>query len=140
MNKINDVFEIPSENEQKQNIADVENTPAFFVSQEIIDNDLQRGSGFENGKFRIYQQFLKGETNKKNADFLKNEYGIGGHTVEIGGLFQNHDSKGLTFEESKTNRKYLLKWTQVAKRISELISADRYLSEQEKDEYNSNNE
>lgn len=120
----------------KQNIADVENTPAFFVSQEIIDNDLQRGSGFENGKFRIYQQFLKGETNIKNADFLKNEYGIGGHTVEIGGLFQNHDSKGLTFEESKTNRKYLLKWTQVAKRISELISADRYLSEQEKDEYN----
>ena len=132
----NTVFEIPSENEQKQNIADVENTPAFFVSQEIIDNDLQRGSGFENGKFRIYQQFLKGETNIKNADFLKNEYGIGGHTVEIGGLFQNHDSKGLTFEESKTNRKYLLKWTQVAKRISELISADRYLSEQEKDEYN----
>lgn len=132
----NDVFEIPTENEQKQNIADVENTPAFFVSQEIIDNDLQRGSGFENGKFRIYQQFLKGETNIKNADFLKNEYGIGGHTVEIGGLFQNHDSKGLTFEESKTNKKYLLKWTQVAKRISELISADRYLSEQEKDEYN----
>lgn len=132
----NAVFEIPSENEQKQNIADVENTPAFFVSQEIIDNDLQRGSGFENGKFRIYQQFLKGETNIKNADFLKNEYGIGGHTVEIGELFQNHDSKGLTFEESKTNRKYLLKWTQVAKRISELISADRYLSEQEKDEYN----
>lgn len=120
----------------KQNIADVENTPAFFVSQEIIDNDLQRGSGFENGKFRIYQQFLKGETNIKNADFLKNEYGIGGHTVEIGGLFQNHDSKGLTFEESKTNKKYLLKWTQVAKRISELISANRYLSEQEKDEYN----
>ena len=129
-NEINDVFEIPTENEQKQNIADVENTPAFFVSQEIIDNDLQRGSGFENGKFRIYQQFLKGETNIKNA------YGIGGHTVEIGGLFQNHDSKGITFEESKTNRKYLLKWTQVAKRIIELISADRYLSEQEKDEYN----
>lgn len=136
INEINDVFEIPTENEQKQNIADVENTPAFFVSQEIIDNDLQRGSGFENGKFRIYQQFLKGETNIKNADFLKNEYGIGGHTVEIGELFQNHDSKGITFEEFKTNRKYLLKWTQVAKRIGELITSDRYLSEQEKDEYN----
>ena len=136
INKINNIFEIPTEDEQKQNIADVENTPAFFVSQEIIDNDLQRGSGFENGKFRIYQQFLKGETNIKNADFLKNEYGIGGHTVKIGGLFQNHDSKGITFEEFKTNRKYLLKWTQVAKRISELIAADRYLSEQEKDEYN----
>lgn len=132
----NNVFEIPTEKEQKQNIADVENTPAFFVSQEIIDNDLQRGSGFENGKFRIYQQFLKGETNIKNTDFLKNEYGIGGHTVEIGELFQNHDSKGITFEEFKTSRKYLLKWTQVAKRISELIAADRYLSEQEKDEYN----
>ena len=135
-NKINDVFEIPAENEQKQNIADVENTPAFFVPQEVIDNDLQRGSGFENGKFRIYQQFLKGETNIKNADFLKNEYSIGGHTIEIEELFQNHDSKGITFEEFKTNRKYLLKWTQVAKRISELISTDRYLSEQEKDEYN----
>ena len=124
MNEINDVFEIPSENEQKQNISDVENTPAFFVSQEIIDNDLQRGSGFENGKFRIYQQFLK------------DEYGTGGHSVEIDSLFQNHDSKGITFEEFKTNRKYLLKWTQVAKRIGELITSDRYLSKQEKDEYN----
>lgn len=136
INKINDVFEIPTEDEQKQNIADVENTPAFFVSQEIIDNDLQRGSGFQEGKFRIYQQFLKGETNIKNADFLKSEYGVGGHSIEIGNLYQNHDSKGISFEESKTNKKYLLKWTQVAKRISELISADRYLSEQEKDEYN----
>ena len=136
INKINDVFEIPTEDEQKQNIADVENTPAFFVSQEIIDNDLQRGSGFQEGKFRIYQQFLKGETNIKNADFLKSEYGVGGHSIEISNLYQNHDSKGISFEESKTNKKYLLKWTQVAKRISELISADRYLSEQEKDEYN----
>ena len=136
INKINDVFEIPTEDEQKQNIADVENTPAFFVSQEIIDNDLQRGSGFQEGKFRIYQQFLKGETNIKNADFLKSEYGVGGHSIEIGNLYQNHDSKGISFEESKTNKKYLLKWTQVAKRISELISSDRYLSEQEKDEYN----
>ena len=136
INKINDVFEIPTEDEQKQNIADVENTPAFFVSQEIIDNDLQRGSGFQEGKFRIYQQFLKGETNIKNADFLKSEYGVGGHSIEVGNLYQNHDSKGISFEESKTNKKYLLKWTQVAKRISELISSDRYLSEQEKDEYN----
>ena len=136
INKINNVFEIPTEDEQKQNIADVENTPAFFVSQEIIDNDLQRGSGFQEGKFRIYQQFLKGETNIKNADFLKSEYGVGGHSIEIGNLYQNHDSKGISFEESKTNKKYLLKWTQVAKRISELISSDRYLSEQEKDEYN----
>lgn len=135
-NKINDVFEIPTENEQKQNIADVENTPAFFVPQEVIDNDLQGGSGFQDGKFRIYQQFLKGETNIKNADFLKSEYGVGGHSIEIGNLYQNHDSKGIAFEESKTNKKYLLKWTQVAKRISELISTDRYLSEQEKDEYN----
>ena len=136
INKINNVFEISTEDEQKQNIADVENTPAFFVSQEIIDNDLQRGSGFQEGKFRIYQQFLKGETNIKNADFLKSEYGVGGHSIEIGNLYQNHDSKGISFEESKTNKKYLLKWTQVAKRISELISSDRYLSEQEKDEYN----
>lgn len=132
-NKINDVFEIPAENEQKQNIADVENTPAFFVPQEVIDNDLQGGSGFQDGKFRIYQQFLKGETNIKNADFLKSEYGVGGHSIEIGNLYQNHDSKGIAFEESKTNKKYLLKWTQVAKRISELISTDRYLSEQEQD-------
>ena len=136
INKINNVFEIPTEDEQKQNIADVENTPAFFVSQEIIDNDLQRGSGFQEGKFRIYQQFLKGETNIKNADFLKSEYGVGGHSIEVGNLYQNHDSKGISFEESKTNKKYLLKWTQVAKRISELISSDRYLSEQEKEEYN----
>ena len=136
MNIINDIFYIPTENEQKDNIADVENTPAFFVSQEIIDNDLQSGSGFQDGKFRIFEQFSKGETTTKNADFLKNEYGIGGHNISDTNITQNHDSKGIRFEEFKTNKKYLLKWTQVAKRIEELISADRYLSEQEKDEYN----
>ena len=135
MNEITDVFEMPTEIEQKQTIADVENTPAFFVPQEVIDEDLQSGSGIEEGKFRIYEQFLKGENDNKNAEFLKNEYGIGGRSVEIGNIFQNHDSKGLSYSEYKTNRKYLLKWTQVAKRIGELISDDRYLSQKEKDEY-----
>lgn len=135
INQINNIDDIQTENEQIQTIAEVENTSVFLVTQEMIDEDLQLGSGFENGKFRIYQQFMKGLSDKENADFLKEEYGIGGRHTSVDNIFQNHDSKGITFEDSKSNKKYTLAWNKVAKRIGELIAQDKYLNENEKDEY-----
>lgn len=128
-------LDLLTEEEQKQSIAEAENASVFLVTQEIIDEDLQLGSGFQNGKFRIYQQFIKGLSNKENAEFLKQEYGTGGRSTSINNIFQNHDSKGITFEDLKSDRKYTLNWNKVAKRIGELIAQDRYFSELEKDEY-----
>lgn len=128
-------IDIQTEEQQIQNIAEVDNTSVFLVTQELIDEDLQLGSGFENGKFRIYQQYMKGLSNKENAKFLKEEYGIGGRNTSDDNIFQNHDSKGITYENLNGNKKYTLTWDKVAKRIGELIAQDNYLNHLEKDEY-----
>ena len=60
--------------------AEDEKSSAFVISQEDIDSVLQRGSGFQNGKYRIYRQFQKNEDGKNNIDFLKKAYGTGGGT------------------------------------------------------------
>ena len=60
--------------------AEEEKSSAFSVSQEDIDSVLVKGSGFQDGKYRIYRQFWKHEDSKKNIEFLKKEYGIGGGT------------------------------------------------------------
>lgn len=125
-----------SEEEQKQNIAEAENASVFFISQETIDEELQNGSNIIDGKFRIYQQFQKKLKNKENAKFLKQEYGISGHSTSIDNIFIQNDSNGITFQDLKAEKKFTLSWDKVAERISELIKQDRYLSSYEKDEYN----
>lgn len=106
------------------------------LSQELIDEELCRGSGKQHGKFRIYDVFSRNLSVKENADFLKHEYGTGGSHPAYGiGLGQNHSSKGLEIvygEEGKEEIRTLLTWNKVAKRIGELITADRYLTEEEK--------
>ena len=119
--------------------AEEKKTSAFTFSQEIIDAVLTRGSGIYEGKMRIYEQFQKSLSSKENADFLKNEYGWGGsYPVIIGaGIDENHDGKGITLSRGFGNDapKLTLKWTQVEKRIGELIRADRYLNPKEKERY-----
>ena len=112
---------------------------AFTFSQEIIDAVLTRGSGVSEGKMRIYEQFEKSLSAKENADFLKNEYGWGGsYPVIIGaGIDENHDGKGITITKGigKDNPHITLSWSQVEKRIGELIRIDRYLNPKEKEKY-----
>lgn len=124
-----------SEEEQKQNIAEVENTSVFSFSQDDIDNILKKGSGFENGKFRIYKQLTTDVTNKENVEFLKKEYGIGGFSDDTIG-WVDYGAKGITLQNSNRDKKYTISWTNVVDRISGLINQDRYLSYYEKDEYN----
>ena len=116
-----------------------EKTSAFSFSQEIIDAVLTRGSGISEGKFRIYEQFEKSLSAKENADFLKNEYGWGGsYPVIIGaGIDESHDGKGITITKGigKENPHITLSWSQVEKRIGELIRMDRYLNPKEKERY-----
>lgn len=128
-------IELLTEEQQKQNIAEAENVSAFSFTQEMIDNVLQSGSGVVDGKFRIYEQFSKSLSSEENAKFLKNEYGIGGSSGPDREISDWHDSKGITLENKENKQKLTLTWIQVEKRIRELISYDRYLNNQEKDEY-----
>lgn len=119
--------------------AEEKKTSAFTFSQEIIDAVLANGSGFSEGKMRIYEQFEKSLSAKENADFLKNEYGWGGsYPVIIGAeIDESHDGKGITITKGigKENPHITLSWSQVEKRIGELIRMDRYLNPKEKERY-----
>ena len=119
--------------------AEEKKTSAFTFSQEIIDAVLANGSGFSEGKMRIYEQFEKSLSAKENADFLKNEYGWGGsYPVIIGaGIDESHDGKGITITKGigKEKPHITLSWSQVEKRIGELIRMDRYLNSKEKEHY-----
>ena len=120
--------------------AEDEKSSAFVISQEDIDSVLLRGSGFQNGKYRIYRQFQKNEDGKSNIDFLKKEYGTGGGTHYFPDGTQGHtwhDGKGIAIEKygSSANPDLVLSWAKVEKRLRELIKNDRYLNEKEKDHY-----
>lgn len=109
---------------------------AFTFSQEIIDAVLTRGSGISEGKMRIYEQFQKSLSAKENADFLKNEYGWGGvYPAIVGaGVDEQHDGKGIRISKGiGSDKPHIdLKWSQVEKRIAELIKLDRYLNPKQK--------
>ena len=135
---------LPTEEEQKETIAEAEaeQASAFVISQEDIDAILTRGSGVSQGKFRIYEQYLKKESHAENIEFLKNEYGWGGAypAATVGGrkLDENHDGKGIKISTGsimKPEAEILLPWKKVEKRIGELIAADRYLNRAEKEAY-----
>ena len=112
-----------------------------FITQDEIDSALTRGSGFSDGKFRIYDFFMQGKGRTDNAKFLKNEYGDGGRSHAIIGSdnsWENHDGKGLRLTKGGIMAPYasaILKWEIVEKRIRELINEGRYLSRAEKGRY-----
>ncbi|MFQ4528610.1 DNA helicase [Clostridioides difficile] len=133
---------LPTVDEQIEMIAKAEDekASAFAISKEDIDSVLQKGSGVADGKYRIYRQFQKGEDRQKNIEFLKNEYGTGGGTHIFPDGFRGHswhDSKGLAINRNGTytNHDLVLKWSQVEKRLRELIKDNRYLNPKEKDHY-----
>ncbi len=118
--------------------AEEETSSAFSIPQEVIDSVLRQGSGVQNGKYRIYLHFRQNASAKENADFLKNEYGIGGHGPALidSKIDEWHDGKGITLTRGKPiepDSKVVLSWAKVQKRIGELIAADRYLNIKEKE-------
>lgn len=133
--------QIPSSLEQQNAVYENEEqlNNGIFFSQEEIDRILTRGSGFDQGKMRIYQQMLRHESNDKNVEFLKHEYGIGGSHPAFGLIDMNYDAKGIELSRSRqigeTEISVTLNWKKVAKRINELVQLDRYLSPKEKEYY-----
>ena len=133
---------LPTVDEQIEMIAKAEDekASAFAISKEDIDSVLQKGSGVADGKYRIYRQFQKGVDRQKNIEFLKNEYGTGGGTHIFPDGFSGHswhDSKGLAIDRNGTytNHDLVLKWSQVEKRLREMIKDNCYLNPKEKDHY-----
>ena len=133
---------LPTVEEQQEIIAEAEadKTSAFTISQEDVDAVLTRGSGVYDGKYRIYEQYLKKESAENNINFLKNEYGVGGAYPAVGdrNLDESHDPKGIKISRGRImqpDAEVLLKWNKVEKRIGELIDAGRYLSQKEIEHY-----
>ena len=108
-----------------------------FITEDEIDHALDRGSGVEGGKGRIYEYFTADHTGKEKAAFLKDEYGIGGRSHAVSGAShsgENHDSRGITLKKADCAN-VELSWTKVAARIDSLIQKDRFLSPREKERY-----
>ena len=102
-----------------------------------LHKEIMRGSGFAGGKFRIAEFFQKNHPSTQEfADFLKNEYGTGGHTSD-GNIFSvDHDSKGMQFtvrskENGISNETFDFSWTEVAKLTADLIKHEKYLTQDE---------
>lgn len=98
-----------------------------------LHKEIMRGSGFENGKFRIEAFFQENHPSTQEfADFLKNEYGTGGHTAD-GNIFSvAHDSKSIQFtlrsvDNGISKETFDFSWTEVAKFTADLIKHDKYI-------------
>ena len=134
----------PSEEAQIQSIAEAESVneapSALSFSQADIDAVLQRGSGIENGKLRIYALFQQGTDRSAAKAFLKEEYGPysgHSHTFLDGSYgFATYTGKGLNLRRSEdpvfeTN----LTWTAIEKRLRQLVEEGRYLTDAEQAQY-----
>ena len=105
-----------------------------FITEDEIDHALDRGSGVEGGKGRIYEYFTADHTGKEKAAFLKDEYGIGGRSHAVSGAShsdESHNSRGIVLKKAGCAN-VELSWTKVAARIDSLIQKDRFLSPREK--------
>lgn len=104
--------------------------------EQLIERGLKIGSGFDKGKFRIYDKYKENPTVEDFADFLKKEYGEGGGGYE---LEYWSNAKGYRLKQRDTSGNeicsVLLKWKEVAVGIADLIDDNEYLSAEEKEKY-----
>ena len=110
---------------------------ARFITEDEIDHALDRGSGVEGGKGRIYEYFTADHTGKEKTGFLKKEYGIGGRSHAVSGAShsdESHDSRGIVLKKAGCAN-VELSWTKVAARIDALIQKERFLSPREKERH-----
>lgn len=124
-------------------VVDVKSEPkpqTVLTEQHLFDHILLGGSGFQEGKQRIVEQYGKNKSAKENIAFLKQEYGVGGRSEYFpNGLrgYSSHDSKGISLRlygesnESDSNTDFLFSWAKVQKRLGELIAFNLYIKQEE---------
>ena len=111
--------------------------PQSFITEDEISETLAGGSSVAGGKGRIYAYFTADHTMKEKADFLKQEYGIGGRSHALSGAdhsSEDHSAKGIRLTKGGC-APVELNWTKVVERISSLIRKDRYFTQEQKDTY-----
>ena len=104
-----------------------------FITDDEINADMTRGSDFAGGKARIYEYWQEPHSTQERADFLKHEFGIGGHSHACSGAThsgQEHDAKGIRYQKNGCDN-VQMSWTQVAQRIDSLMKKGRYLTVEE---------
>lgn len=90
--------------------------------------ELMRGTGFVGGKFRVSDYYADHQPSQKEfAVFLKDEYGIGGHSGITPIYMANHGASGIEIE-LETHEKYTYKWNEVAKETAALLDAGTYIT------------
>ena len=113
-----------------------------FITEDEMDENFRRGSGISDGKKRIYNFFNENNSLQERAEFLKKEYGTGGHSHALSGARGSsewHDAKGMKLEKENCGDIFL-NWNQAAKRIQTLIESDRYIEKEELTEQTENRE
>lgn len=126
-------LELPRK-EYSTNLTELPKVKSFITEDEVLQS-LSRGSGVDRGKERITKFFKENHTLQEKANFLKDEYGIGGHSHAVSGAMGSdewHDAKGLKLQKNDCNDVFLT-WTSIAKHIDELFSKNLYLEEKEKE-------
>ena len=124
-------LELPRK-EYSTNLTELPKVKPFITEDEVLES-LSRGSGVDRGKERITKFFKENHTLQEKASFLKDEYGIGGHSHAVSGAMGSdewHDAKGLKLQKNDCNDVFLT-WTSVAKHIDELLSKNLYIEETE---------
>lgn len=124
-------LELPRK-EYSTNLTELPKVKSFITEDEVLES-LSRGSGVDRGKERITKFFKENHTLQEKANFLKDEYGIGGHSHAVSGAMGSdewYDAKGLKLQKNDCNDVFLT-WTSVAKHIDELFSKNLYLEEKE---------
>ena len=117
------IKDLPSVDEQRNTIqtqAEVENTPAFTFTQEMVDTTLKDGTGHENGKFRVYRLYQETFSSKERIDFLKaefNYYGTNGVKGLDGIWVEYTPGKGLKLSKSGFENNLQVNWNTIEKRI-----------------------
>lgn len=97
--------------------------------------ELMRGTGFVGGKFRVSEYYANHQPNQKEfAVFLKDEYGIGGHSGEGQIFMVNHNASGIEIE-FRNSEKYHYKWSEIAKETAALLDAGIYITSEDIQEH-----
>ena len=131
----------PSEEAQIKEIEEESSVQApgsFSLSRQDAEQELLRGSLIQNGSLRIYALYQHNPTVQEAVDFLKEEYGIGGHSYTFwdgGNGYVDYDSKGIHFRRYADQATALLPWKEADKLLRHLIHSERYLSEEDAQKY-----
>lgn len=101
---------------------------------EALAAEIDRGTGFVHGKLRV-QDFYEEQhpTIQQLADFLKKEYGTGGHSGEGKISLVDYNSQGITFS-FENGEKFRHSWYNVATMTESRLMDDTYLSAEQKAE------